>query len=76
MPVNLTSTLDLDLWLGPTLRVSVNPVKAGSTQGGKLNGAIRGVYHKIIYKTEKLEVFKRCYDRRIVQLSHIHMMAF
>ena len=46
VPVNLTSTLDLDLWLGPTLRVSVNPVKAGSTQGGKLNGAIRGVYHK------------------------------
>ena len=38
--------------------------------------SFRGVYHKIIYKTEKLEVFKRCYDRRIVQLSHIHMMAF
>ena len=46
VPVSLTSTLNLDFWLGPTLRVGVNPVKAGSTQGEKLNGAVRGVYHK------------------------------
>jgi len=68
VPVNLTSTLDLDLWLGPTLRVGVNPVKAGSTQGGKLNRAVRGVYHK----TCRLERWAR---ESVQLLSRVWLIA-
>ena len=68
VPVNLTSTLDLDLWLGPTLRVGVNPVKAGSTQGGKLNRAVRGVYHK----TCRLERWAR---ESVQSLSCVQLFA-
>ena len=52
------------------------PLRLFSPNCISLMPSFRDVYYKIIYKTEKLEVLKTCYDRRIVQLSHILMMAF
>ena len=68
VPVSLTSTLNLDFWLGPTLRVGGNPVKAGSTQGEKLNGAVRGVYHKKC----RLERWAR---KSVQLLTHVWLIA-